>query len=222
MKKEGIVKSTSKRVYVKEIKQWMKTLEENRYKKVPHADCRRVAWFVNNNMTEDYESMPDSMRKKWSKAAYGRERFLAKEFIKHKKNEQKLRESIRRIIKKKVLNEWSSKRDPKKADLKWIRHIQISTADPDVIRHDHIKKTHKAMKKVDKKLAQQFEKLGDKYIKIKEDYTKEYYKYYSDDKPQNHPDIKKASKIFEKGQKQYAQMGKKLIDFTEKNFNAVK
>ena len=27
---EGIVKETSKKVYVKEIKQWMKTLEENR------------------------------------------------------------------------------------------------------------------------------------------------------------------------------------------------
>ena len=99
---EGIVKETSKRVYVKEIKQWMKTLEENRYKKVPQADVRRVAWFVNNNLSEDYESMPDSMRKKWSKAAYGRERYLAKEFIKHKKNEQKLRESIQRIINTKI------------------------------------------------------------------------------------------------------------------------
>ena len=99
---EGIVKETSKRVYVKEIKQWMKTLEENRYKKVPQADARRVAWFVNNNLSEDYDSMPDSMRKKWAKAAYGRERYLAREFIKHKKNEQKLRESIRRIINTKI------------------------------------------------------------------------------------------------------------------------
>ena len=66
-----------------------------------------------------------------------------------------------------LIKEWSSKRDPNKADLKWIRHIQISTADPDVIRHDHIKKTHKAMKKVDKKLAQQFEKLGDNVLNMK-------------------------------------------------------
>jgi len=99
---EGIVKETSKKVYVKEIKQWMKTLEENRYKKIPHADARRVTWFVNNNLSEDYDSMPESMRKKWTKAAYGRERFLAKEFIKHKKNEQKLRESIQRIINTKI------------------------------------------------------------------------------------------------------------------------
>jgi len=39
------------------------------------------------------------MKKKWPKAAYKRERFLAKEFVKHLKGETKLRESIRRIIK---------------------------------------------------------------------------------------------------------------------------
>jgi len=88
-----------KRTTVKEIKTWMKTLEENRYKKTYNSDCRRVAWFVNNNLSEDYESMPISMRKKWSKASYGRERFLAKEFLKHKRAEQKLRESVRKIIK---------------------------------------------------------------------------------------------------------------------------
>ena len=99
---EGIVKETSKRFYVKEIKQWMKTLEENRYRKLVQADARRVAWFVNNNMSEDYDSMPDSMRKKWEKAQYGKERYLAREFIKHKKNEQKLRESIRNIINTKI------------------------------------------------------------------------------------------------------------------------
>ena len=84
---------------VKEVKKWFKTLEENRYKKTYNSDCRRVSWLVNNNLSEDYESMPISMRKKWSKAAYGRERFLAKEFLKHKENIAKLRESIRRIVK---------------------------------------------------------------------------------------------------------------------------
>ena len=42
--------------------------------------------------------MPISMKKKWPKAAYKRERFLAKEFLKHKMAEQKLRESVRIII----------------------------------------------------------------------------------------------------------------------------
>ena len=87
-----------KKTTVKEVRQWMKTLEENRYKKTYNSDCRRVSWLVNNHMTEDYESMPISMRKKWSKAAYGRERQLATEFLKHKRNEAKLKESIRNIV----------------------------------------------------------------------------------------------------------------------------
>ena len=83
---------------VKEVKKWFKTLEENRYKKTYASDARRVSWLVNNNLSEDYEAMPISMRKKWSKAAYGRERQLAKEFVKHLKGETKLRESIRKIV----------------------------------------------------------------------------------------------------------------------------
>ena len=78
-----------KKTTVKEIKKWFKTLEENRYKKRYVSDARRIAWFVNNNLSEDYESMPISMSKKWDKAAYGRERFLAKEYIKHLKLKEK-------------------------------------------------------------------------------------------------------------------------------------
>ena len=92
-----------RRTTVKEVRTWMKTLEENRYKKLSGADCRRVSWLVNNHMTEDYESMPISMRKKWSKAAYGRERQLATEFIKHlqskQMNENKLEGKFRSLIK---------------------------------------------------------------------------------------------------------------------------
>ena len=100
--KESLVKEGTRRIFVKEIQKWMKTLEENRYRKLVNADARRVAWFVNNNMSESYDDMPDSLRKKWDKAAYGKERYLAREFIKHKKNEQKLRESIRYIINTKL------------------------------------------------------------------------------------------------------------------------
>ena len=90
------------KVTVKEVKQWMKKLEENRYRKVVNADARRVSWLVNNNLAEDYDQMPVSMKKKWPKAVYGRERYLAKEFIKSKDStlsEQKLREVIRKVIK---------------------------------------------------------------------------------------------------------------------------
>jgi len=104
--------SKGRRTTVKEIKKWMKGLEENRYKKTYASDARRVSWFVNNNLSEDYDTMPISMRKKWDKAQYGRERFLAKEFIKHleskQMNENKLEEKLRGIIReviKKELNE---------------------------------------------------------------------------------------------------------------------
>ena len=96
---EEEVKRKPRKTTVKEVKKWFKTLEENRYKKTYASDARRVSWMVNNNLSEDYEAMPKSMKKKWPKAAYKRERFLAKEFIKHLKGETKLRESIRRIIK---------------------------------------------------------------------------------------------------------------------------
>ena len=83
---------------------WMKKLEENRYKKVYNSDARRVAWMVNNEGVELSE-MPKSMSKKWTKAQYGRERYLAKEFIKSKSeqmNESKLRSMIREIIKEQI------------------------------------------------------------------------------------------------------------------------
>ena len=100
---------------VKEVKKWMKTLEENRYKKTYQSDARRVAWFVNNNLSEDYESMPTSMAKKWNKASYGRERFLAKEYIKHLKLKEKeekkklnvenlIRLYVRKLLKEEIKN----------------------------------------------------------------------------------------------------------------------
>ena len=106
---ESIKESKKRRFTVKEVRMWMKKLEENRYKKVYNSDARRVAWLANNNLSEDYESMPISMRKKWSKAQYGRERYLAKEFLKSKLdqlkeqlNEMKLRKQIREIIKEQL------------------------------------------------------------------------------------------------------------------------
>mgnify|MGYP000747708067 CR=1 FL=1 len=99
------------RVTFKEIKSWIKSLEENRYKKIYNSDARRVAWLVNNNLSEDYETMPVSIRKKWSKAAYGRERFLAKEFNKFvRSTAKKLKEEtkIREIIKNLLKEEWTN------------------------------------------------------------------------------------------------------------------
>jgi len=104
-RKQGKIKeSTKKRYTVKEVRMWMKKLEENRYKRVYNADVRRVAWMVNNEGVELSE-MPMSFKKKWSKAQYGRERYLAKEFLQSKEeqmNESKLREQIRKIIKEQL------------------------------------------------------------------------------------------------------------------------
>ena len=83
MKKKKVKESKMKRFTVKEVRMWMKKLEENRYKKVYNSDARRVAWMVNNEGVELSE-MPKSMSKKWTKAQYGRERYLANEFIKSK------------------------------------------------------------------------------------------------------------------------------------------
>jgi hypothetical protein len=99
---ESVKESKMRRFTVKEVRTWMKTLEENRYKKVYNSDARRVSWMVNNEGV-DLQEMPKSMRKKWTKAQYGRERYLAKEFVKSKKQqmtEQKLRKVIRESIKK--------------------------------------------------------------------------------------------------------------------------
>ena len=117
-----------------------------------------------------------------------------------------------------LIKEWSSIRDPKKVDLKWIRHIQISTAEPLYIRTDHIVKTTKAMLKADKKLGSQFKKMGDKYIKHREDLGNKYDKMYKG----GEGDVKKASAFFQKGMAKYTKMGKELIKFTDDNFNAVK
>jgi hypothetical protein len=80
-----------KKVTIKEVKKWMKTLEENRYRKLVHADARRIAWFVNNSLSEDYDSMPESMRKKWVKAEYKKERYMAKKFLESLKQNESVK-----------------------------------------------------------------------------------------------------------------------------------
>ena len=112
-KRTEIKESTRRKYTIKEVRMWMKKLEENRYKKVYNSDARRVAWMVNNE-GRTLDEMPISMKKKWTKAQYGRERYLAKEFIKSKSeqmNESKLRKQIRGIIKEQ-LNEYTGAGKP--------------------------------------------------------------------------------------------------------------
>ena len=52
-----------KRTTVKEVKRWLKSLEEFRYRKVRGVDARRIASFVNNGINET--DLPASLVKKW-------------------------------------------------------------------------------------------------------------------------------------------------------------
>ena len=94
--KKAINESKKRRFTVKEVRMWMKKLEENRYKKVYNSDARRVAWMVNNE-GRTLDEMPISMKKKWTKAQYGRERYLATEFLKSK-SEQMTESVIKEAI----------------------------------------------------------------------------------------------------------------------------
>ena len=147
----------AKKTTVKEVKKWFKTLEENRYKKTYASDARRVSWLVNNNLSEDYEAMPVSMKKKWPKAAYKRERFLAKEFVKHLRTreleqETKLRESIRNIISSLIteqsLNEASTEISISLKDFDKVRKL-LKPKSNKIVKHPFSQKTFGL--KVDKK-----------------------------------------------------------------------
>ena len=90
-----------KRITIKEIRKWIKSLEESRYRKVYYPDARRVAWFVNNSTLKETD-MPETMLKKWKLAEYRREKFLAKKYMREvlnqKINESKLRKLIQRLV----------------------------------------------------------------------------------------------------------------------------
>ena len=77
-----------KRTTVKEIRKWLKSLEEFRYRKVRGVDARRIASFVNNGVNET--ELPNSLIKKWVHAKYGREKQLANKFVNQKLNTESL------------------------------------------------------------------------------------------------------------------------------------
>jgi len=91
-----------KKVTIKEIRIFLKTLEENRYRKLVNADARRIAWFVNNSMSENYDDMPESMRKKWVKAEYKKERYMAKKFLEGKKQNESVEIQVRQLVRETI------------------------------------------------------------------------------------------------------------------------
>jgi len=98
-----------KRTTVKEIKKWFKTLEENRYKKTYNSDARRVAWMVNNEGV-DLSEMPETMRKKWVKAEYKRERYMANKFLEGMNQNESIEDKIRQTIRETIKDLMEAKR----------------------------------------------------------------------------------------------------------------
>ena len=108
-KYKAIKESVNKKVTVKEVKSWLKGLEEFRYRKIPGVDVRRIASFVNNGLSET--DLPKSLQKKWENAKYSKEKGLADRFMKERinkkltQNESKhpLKEQYDRLFKNKVV-----------------------------------------------------------------------------------------------------------------------
>jgi hypothetical protein len=98
-----------KKTTVKEIKQWFKTLEENRYKRTYNSDARRVAWMVNNegvNLSE----MPETMRKKWVKAEYKKERYMANKFLESMNQNESIEDKVRQLVRETIKDLMEGKR----------------------------------------------------------------------------------------------------------------
>jgi hypothetical protein len=108
-KQESVKESVNKRVTVKEVKSWLKGLEEFRYRKIPGVDVRRITSFVNNGLSET--DLPKSLQKKWENAKYSKEKGLADRFMKERinkkltQNESKhpIEEQYDRLFKNKVV-----------------------------------------------------------------------------------------------------------------------
>ena len=81
-KYRAIKESVDKRISVKEVKYWLKGLEEYRYRKIPGVDARRITSFINNGLNET--DLPISLQKKWEHAKYSKEKGLADRFIKQR------------------------------------------------------------------------------------------------------------------------------------------
>tara|TARA_Y100000592_G_scaffold56530_1_gene88798 strand:+ start:1031 stop:2347 length:1317 start_codon:yes stop_codon:yes gene_type:complete len=88
LKNDKLAESIPRKVTFNEVQRWMGNLEENKFKKTYINDAKRVAWIVNNKLSEDYSTMPASYRRKTEGVSYARERYLAKEFIKHINSKQ--------------------------------------------------------------------------------------------------------------------------------------
>jgi len=108
------------RIRVKEVREWMKSLDENKWRKTYNVDARRVAHFAKNMMEGSELVLPTSLQRKVEGYEYKREKKMAKEYVrvfkkrlKEQKQEEALQESIKVIIGEEIqkLNETLSEID---------------------------------------------------------------------------------------------------------------
>ena len=97
---------------IKEIKKFLRGLEENKYRRRYAIDAKRIHYFANNGSDA---TPPPSLSRKNESATYKRDKFLAKEFIKHIKEQEKIKKQhlrqenvlkgvIRKLIREEITN----------------------------------------------------------------------------------------------------------------------
>ena len=98
-----------RKVTVKKIREWLKSLDENKWRKTYNIDARRVAHFA--NLGEEVK-LPETLNRKTGDGSYIREKRLAKEYVKCMKKEErklklenKIRKMIRSLIKEELNDE---------------------------------------------------------------------------------------------------------------------
>ena len=89
------------RIKVKEVREWMKTLDENKWRKTYSVDARRVAHFAKNMMEGSKLVLPTSLQRKVEGYEYKREKKMAKEYVRvfKKRLKEALQESTRQKVK---------------------------------------------------------------------------------------------------------------------------
>ena len=94
---------------LKEVKKWLRGLEENKWRRRYAVDAKRITHFLNNGMNS---SLPQSLSRKNEDATYGREKSLAKQYLKHikemervKRNNLKTENKFRKLIRSIIIKE---------------------------------------------------------------------------------------------------------------------
>ena len=148
-----------KKTTIKEIKRWLKTLEEFRYRKVRGVDARRIASFVNNGINET--DLPQSLIKKWSHAKYGREKHLANKFVRERINTESVnyKDFYNDVLNEKV-HRLKSTRTTLPADKNLTVIFHSKTRLSNYKTGDTIKYTDKNNVKVDLKVLSPYEPIN--------------------------------------------------------------